>query len=183
MSNIASGGAATVRTVAQPQATASVALSPTIAATNDAFAPLENYTEIVPNLFVGNYRSAKQVDEFDVIVNCTTHIPFYAPLDKERQIWLPVLDTPAQSERLYSLIRQTNALPRIHAALTANKRVLIHCHMGAQRSATVAAAYLMAYYNVNVDEAIAYVHDARPIALIWVNFRRTLELIWANLRR
>lgn len=159
------------------------AASPPSVVTASSLAP-KDYTEIVPNLYVGNVRAAQQFHSaFDLIVNCTTHIPFYGPRDPARQIHLPVLDTPSESEKLYSLLRKSDALQRINAAIREGKRVLIHCHMGAQRSATVAAAYLLAYYRLTIDDAITAVRAARPIALIWVNFRRTLELVWVNLRR
>ena len=45
-----------------------------------------------------------------------------------------------------------------------NTNVLVHCQMGMQRSAAIIVAYLMKYYDMNMDKGIDYVISKRSIA-------------------
>jgi protein-tyrosine phosphatase len=54
--------------------------------------------------------------------------------------------------------------------------------MGSQRSPTVAAAYLIKYYGLNVKEAINFVKSKRMIAFYGgnVNFKPFLKMIYSQ---
>lgn len=51
----------------------------------------------------------------------------------------------------------------IQGALDAGGKVLVHCHMGISRSATIVIAYLMKALNMPYDEVLAMVKAKRPI--------------------
>ena len=44
-----------------------------------------------------------------------------------------------------------------------NKPVLVHCHRGVSRSATVVIAYMMKFKNIGMLEAFNFVKIQRPI--------------------
>lgn len=45
--------------------------------------------------------------------------------------------------------------------MAANRNVLVHCHAGVSRSATIVIAYLMAKYNMFANEAIDFLKSKR----------------------
>ena len=67
------------------------------------------------------------------------------------------------------------ALPFITQALSAGGRVLVHCEMGASRSASVVAAYLMEAGNLNSKDALQFIKDRRPCINPNEGFRRQLN--------
>lgn len=61
----------------------------------------------------------------------------------------------------YSLFEQAAA--SLLRALEAGEEVLIHCHMGQSRSASVAIAAIGAYESMDYDEAFMHVKEQRPV--------------------
>lgn len=53
--------------------------------------------------------------------------------------------------------------------------VYVHCQNGANRSATVVAAYLMKREKWNKEKAIAYLHDQRPEVKIKPTYQKLLS--------
>jgi hypothetical protein len=117
--------------------------------------------EIAPGLWLGNQAASQDLDflkQIDVVINCTKHIPF-AEIPRLIKIRIPIndpgppVDSPTYEGNLnqYSpkddQIILLQVLDYIVATIakmrSKNKRVLIHCHAGAQRSAAVMAAYLV----------------------------------------
>lgn len=56
------------------------------------------------------------------------------------------------------------AISSINEALRKNEKVLVFCQQGADRSATVVIAYLMATYSLSFEDALIYVRSRRFIA-------------------
>ena len=95
-------------------------------------------TEIIPNLFLTNEKSAlASGNRYDLVVNCTVNTPFAEGC--RNKIRIPISDDPFDSIPLFQILRDTNRLDTIHKTLQANQSVLIHCQAGAQRSPTVVA--------------------------------------------
>lgn len=111
-----------------------------------------NVDLIIPNLWLGNYHAALDHDfitsnNIDVIVNCTPDIPFISDnnnnhINKIHKIRVPVYDS--QLEKDFILMEQylKMILPILHKAYKDNKKILIHCYAGKQRSAIVVASLL-----------------------------------------
>lgn len=135
--------------------------------------------EIINGLYVGNYLSAEHISQiFDLVINCTTHIPFFQ-IPPEKQIRIPVCDTPDDSQKMLYYLDIYNVFDKIHRVIKNGGKVLIHCHMGMQRSAAVAAAYLIYVYGIPIDAAISRVKKSRPMAFFTgVNFIDTLKEIY-----
>ena len=116
------------------------------------------YTEINDFLYVGSANSVKFAHDFDLIVNCTTDIR--EPKQYENQfIRLPMRDDPDCVDDAMSLLTHTNVLSIIHETIKNNKRVLVHCYAGEQRSCAVVACYLIRYNHMTPDDAVAYIQE------------------------
>jgi protein-tyrosine phosphatase len=134
----------------------------------------QNYNEIVQHLYLGNVQSLSDSDKFNFIVNCTPD----APKVPEKTLTLSVKDDPYQSTKLFEMIQTTSVLEIIHDKLSNHKKVLVHCHMGIQRSAAIVACYLIRYYGATVEQAVSYIKNKRPVAFFGsVNFMQTLKLV------
>jgi len=116
-------------------------------------------TIIDGQLYIGNFAAAKSVDlrrRFaitHIVSVCPDH-----PLQGPNHMIIPVQD----SEYADILIHLPDACRFIQNALDDGGRVLVHCHMGISRSATVIAAYLMSSRHVPVHKALAIIKRARP---------------------
>tara|TARA_B100001123_G_C15057869_1_gene926312 strand:+ start:73 stop:582 length:510 start_codon:yes stop_codon:yes gene_type:complete len=123
---------------------------------------------IIPNLWLGSRVSSLdkefiQRNNIQLIINCTKNLPFIdlLYLNKYR---LEVHDNFSKEthDRILEKISEINEL--IDYYLKNNKGVLIHCHAGMQRAATVTACYLMYKYLYNVDNVIKFIKKKRKIA-------------------
>ncbi|CAF0845718.1 unnamed protein product [Rotaria sordida] len=64
----------------------------------------------------------------------------------------------------------------IDEAVRNNQNVLIHCHAGMSRSATIACAYLMKKYNLSYDMALEQLRTKRPCVYPNPGFAKQLHL-------
>lgn len=119
-----------------------------------------HFHEIIPNLYIGNYRSPEYSTQFDLIVNCTKHLP----ITSYNTIRISVDDHPSETQSLVKQVRESRVLEKIHQSLFDNKGVLVHCHAGMQRSCAVVAFYLLKYFNASPEDVIQYIRAKRSIA-------------------
>lgn len=128
--------------------------------------------EIICNLIVGNAATAKNCDNFDLIINCTKNINYNTNATTMR---IPVDDLPEDSDILLSYL--PSITENIHTFIKNDKKVLVHCSMGVSRSCTVVAAYLIRYYNFEtINQVISFIKEKRKEAFfIEVRFRNVLE--------
>lgn len=137
---------------------------------------------IIEGLFVGNASSAKHaLNKFDLIVNCTKHIPDSIPDPfiqgkNGKFIRMPIDDTTDDNDLFLQLI--PDIVQEIHHILSNNGTVLVHCQQGASRSPSVVAAYLIRYFNFNLDEVVQYIQSKRKVSFYGniVNFRKALQI-------
>ena len=126
------------------------------------------YDEIIENLFIGSEKSLNCSDEFDLIVNCTTNIFIKDP---NKTIRIPINDTPDECNTLLKLLDDTDVLEKINTTINNNKKVLVHCQAGQQRSCAVVAFYLIKYNKMNPYTAVNYIKMKRRIAFFGeINF-------------
>jgi len=113
--------------------------------------------EIIPGLWLGNYKAALDIDflkqnKIDLIINCTPNIPF---INNEKSLNIETYRIPVNDsllERDFILMEKyfKIAIPMLLQTYTIeNKKILIHCHMGKQRSAILTAALLKALIDNN----------------------------------
>ena len=140
--------------------------------------------EIAPGLWLGN-QAASQSDKFinskniDAIVNCTKHIP--NKFKGLAYLRIPVNDPgPASGvmneDHKKMLENLITALEFIDSHIKAGKNVLVHCHAGMQRSATVVIYYLMCVSKI---ENIPAGRVSRK-KLAQIKYRSTLSHVLAK---
>lgn len=121
--------------------------------------------EVLPGLFVGSAYDARDpafLRQVGLVVNCSKTIPFAGGHQRMQALRIAVDDNPADNHRmLHSL---PLAVKTIDEALGNRQVVLVHCFAGMQRSATVAAAYLMFKLGIRPEEAMRTIKRVKPEA-------------------
>lgn len=174
----------------------------------------DNVNLIIPKnqqsgaLWLGNYKSALDPvflkdNNISVVINCSADLPYvYDILDpakhglnKLETFRIPVYDSLLDHDIYIMEQYYHTVLPFIlRKLLKEHKNVLIHCHAGAQRSASVVAAVLFVLIDNDIMEfddlpnrtdksklmkkIIAYILEKRPRAFSYgfrVNFKKSLE--------
>lgn len=132
------------------------------------------------NLYLGNVQDASHMLDADLVVNCTHEHPFFATFAKH--IRVPINDTPNDQRKLYEIIMNTDIFPQMTEALLQNKKILVHCHAGVSRSASLLACFIMYYCKYvhlqayDLQSVIAFIKNRRPIVFHdGFNFRETME--------
>lgn len=108
---------------------------------------------IIPNLWVGSYRAALDenfivINDIDIIINCTENIPFLNiknnPKLKDIELTrISVNDSLLEKDILLMEDYFKTILPYLLQKYTIeNKKILIHCREGKQRSAIIAASFI-----------------------------------------
>ena len=134
-------------------------------------------TEIIPSLYLGSSFNAYSYNEIsskhiNVIFNITTTInnfhennPFITYYN------FPILDN--NKDDITNILLETCEL--IHKHINNNDKILIHCFMGASRSASVIIYYLMKNKNMTYNYAKNYVSSKRPIINLSKIFENKLK--------
>lgn len=122
-------------------------------------------TQIIPQLWIGDKVIAQKKSFFDekhidVVVNCTKEVKF---IEGTKTYRLEIDDdlTEDSIRLMYKSIY--NIIDFIDDEIEKGHNILVHCHKGIQRSATIVAAYLMKYGRINYTAAMAYIQSKRPI--------------------
>ena len=136
--------------------------------------------EIIPNLWLSNYKKAldKQFliqKKINIIINCSKDIKFINS-SKFKKIRIPVDDNlkDDQIELLYNYFDTTSKI--IFEGFKQQKGILVHCYAGKQRSASVIAAFLMNFLNIDWREGIALIQSKKPSSFRpGINFASALQ--------
>jgi protein-tyrosine phosphatase len=120
--------------------------------------------EIIPNLWLGNYRSALDTaflekNNINIVINCTQNKPFINQVNVNLQedtrldietYRIPVNDSLLEKDFLAMQGYFKIIIPLLLRKYTIEKKnILVHCHMGKQRSAIVVAALLKVLLDYN----------------------------------
>ena len=111
-------------------------------------------------LWIGSARDAADprfCARFGLVVNCTKHLPCG---DSAPCIRVPIDDAHGENA---TLLRSLPATCRAIAdALASGASVLVHCHAGVSRSASVAAAALVYMGAGNLEDVVRRVRARKP---------------------
>lgn len=110
-------------------------------------------------IYIGNLAAAKSIDlrrQFGITHLLSVCQDF--PPEGPNHLIISVQDYEYDD----ILIHLPGACRFIQNTVESGGRVLVHCHMGISRSATVIAAYLMSSRQISVQKAIAIIKKARP---------------------
>lgn len=105
------------------------------------------------SIWIGNKNAALDLnflkkENISVIVNCTSHLPFIyelsdIPINLLETIRIPINDTSNEIDNCIMESKLKIMLPFIYKKFKVeHKNILIHCHAGISRSASVTAAVL-----------------------------------------
>ena len=145
---------------------------------------VNNYDKITDNIYLGNYKASEREvidkEKFDVIVNCTATLPFNH--NKTYNHRLRVFDdlTTISNVKLFENI--IRILPILDHHVRHNRKILIHCKAGMQRSVTLVIAYHVKYHGMTIPQARKYVKSKRSVAyMAGCNFNLCLVMLDKNL--
>ena len=128
---------------------------------------------IIDNIYLGsafNAASYYKLEEYNIktIINVTSEISNYYPNNFEYKNYL-ILDINEDSIEEY-LEDSYNYINNHLYPLEDNKNILIHCFMGASRSASILTYYIMKKYNKSFDETVDFICDKRIIVNLNTTF-------------
>ena len=135
-------------------------------------------TKILPNLYLGSAFNAWDIQmlkkaNINVIINVTKEIDnFYQDNLKFTYYKYPIADD--NNEDITEILFKSYEQIDFH--LESGNNILVHCYMGASRSATVVINYLMRKNNMDFSSAKKYVKDKRPIINLSELFAQTLDI-------
>lgn len=134
-------------------------------------------TEILPNLYLGSAFNAYNQDQLNrinanVIINVTKEIDnFHESKLKFTYYKYPIADD--NNEQIWEILKITYEQIDLH--LAKGDCVLVHCYMGASRSASVVINYLMKSKQQSYNRVYNFVKTARPVVNLSELFTSTLN--------
>ncbi len=131
---------------------------------------IDKYNKILNNLYIGNYQSPLDKEflkkrNIKLIVNCTKTYD-YSVDDEIHMIRLNITDFNSPENNIIIASNIDKILEIINIYLESNEGVLVHCHMGQQRSAMVVACYLMKYLKMPMIDSIKKIQKHRKLAFL-----------------
>lgn len=142
---------------------------------------MQNANEIIRGLWVGDMKSAVDINfmkrhNIRAVINCTPDVPMmFSGVDYMK---LKMNDTLKQQDIEDMIKYLPHAVKFIYDKRREGKNVLVHCHAGMQRSATIVVAYLSAVHKLKLLDAALIVINKRPQAFHYgkhMNFSKSLE--------
>ncbi|XP_059146684.1 dual specificity protein phosphatase 1-A-like [Physella acuta] len=139
--------------------------------------------ELLPYLYIGDagHSSRKELlQDFKItaILNVSTSCENHFPSDFRYKV-IPVED----SNNANLLEWFQDAILFIENERRSGGKVLVHCHGGISRSATVCLAYLMYSRHLHLDDAYTYVKSRRHVISPNANFMMQLTQFETELRK
>lgn len=124
--------------------------------------------EVWPRLYIGDQHCAE--NRADLCKNRITHVlsAIHNKRKGEPEIYkglqIEYMGIDARDACDFDLsVHFQSAADFIHRALSRGGKVLVHCHVGVSRSATLVLAYLMLKQNLSLVEAICAVKENRGV--------------------
>lgn len=130
--------------------------------------------EIIPGLWLGNQASSSNIkfiehNNITVIINASKHIPNSFDGRGIQYYNINVNDPqtpyPKNDEDIRIMKQKLPGISNIiDYHLKKGDNVLVHCHAGIQRSATIVAYYLIHHKKIDFNHSVGYVVKMRPVA-------------------
>lgn len=145
---------------------------------------LNQPNHVIDGLYIGNFQSATKlgvlVDKYKIshIIVCGKALKCHFP-DDFKYLMISIDDSHDQD--IHQYFESTNAF--IKLGTENNGKVLVHCHAGVSRSATLVLAYLMYEYHMTLDDAKALLKSKRPCTCPNRGFLLQLEAYEAQLKQ
>jgi protein-tyrosine phosphatase len=133
--------------------------------------------EIIPNLFLGSSFNAFNKSELDkknisVVLNITDEINnFYETENNITYYRFPIRDN--NIDDISSILEESYNVIEHHLGM--EDRILVHCYMGASRSASVVMNYIMKKYSVSYEQTLNLIKKERPIVNLTEKFHNILN--------
>ena len=149
-----------------------------------ALLPHGSADRVDANVLIGGYLAASDPDfvrreGITRIVKMTGDDAGYHHHRGVTYFVFPALDAPDYDIRGDAVA----AVQAVVAGLGAGEQILVHCHAGVSRSATVVLLYLLAVRGRSLDAALAHLRRVRPVVAPNDGFMSTLRAADASLRR
>ena len=137
--------------------------------------------EISPGLFIGNVVNAsnwEQLQQYQIstIYNVSAELKCYFENDIEYRHY-PIYDIKGQALNQDEF---TSLVDQIHSDLEEGKHILVHCHHGRSRSATLIMGYLVKYRGMSVEQSYKMMKQKKPIVNLNTDFYKQLEQMRVN---
>jgi protein tyrosine phosphatase len=116
-------------------------------------------SEIIPGLYLSGIEGVKQINEHNINYVLSV-IKEYPKLDENINHMIIEIDD-GFSQKIDSFFEK--AFHFIEEALQNKKNILVHCHAGVSRSATIVISYLMKKNKMKYENAYNLVREKRPI--------------------
>ena len=133
--------------------------------------PFRSYDEIIPNLWLGNLNACfdkkflkeKKIKAIVSLYSPNLKTDFF--INKGIAIFqVQIKDNFSFRSNFIVFNNLEKILSFISNYLKNNQSVLVHCHYGWQRSATICAAYLMKTQKKTMNQAVKYIQNKRDLA-------------------
>ena len=120
--------------------------------------------EMQPGLFIGGWAAAAHACQTEAlgpkvfVVNLTNGKPMLSDFGAEIKV-----DDNGSLEAMHIMENALGPiLKRMKDVMDQKVPVLVHCSAGRQRSATVVAAYLMAFHGMDLDATLEFMKSKKP---------------------
>ncbi|XP_011429094.1 LOW QUALITY PROTEIN: dual specificity protein phosphatase 10-like [Crassostrea angulata] len=128
-------------------------------------------SQILPFLYLGNERDAANLQRLQdlnitYVLNTTSHIPKYFENQGIHYKRIPASDSGCQNLKQYF----EEAAAFIDEARQNGANILVHCHAGVSRSATITIAYLLKHTKLSMMDIYRLVKGKRSIISPNFNF-------------
>lgn len=141
-------------------------------------------SEILPGLFIGNMNTARNKmfiknNRIGAVLNVTPDVPNYFACPGDTSVEYMRINLNDNATDIGKMYRYLPcAVSFIYKNLVlGNTPVLVHCHAGIQRSATVVVAFLMKTKGLSLGDAIQHTLRKRPVVFFngkTINFKDAL---------
>jgi protein-tyrosine phosphatase len=143
----------------------------------------ENVSKILPRIYLGNYKIAKNKDFFahkniKAVLNCTKDLPNSMNCNVVEYMRIPIDDSlrKVDFDKFYEFLPVITQFIHKHVDIQKNN-ILIHCHAGKARSAGALIGYLMEFRGINPYNSAKLILEKRHEAFFHgesVNFEKPL---------